>query len=71
MQAIVANTRTVADVMGTLEDFGTLEAGKLADLLVIDGDPLKDVRLLQDKARLSVIMKGGELWRSDLPIRAA
>jgi len=71
MQAIVANTRTVADVMGYLDDFGTIESGKLADLLVIDGDPLRDVRILQDKAKLVGIMKGGEFWRSDLGAQAA
>ena len=37
---------------------GTLEAGKLADLVVVDGDPLRDIAVLQDRARLSV-MKGG------------
>ena len=38
---------------------GTLEAGKLADLLVVDSDPLDDITLLQDQARLLLIMQGG------------
>ena len=37
---------------------GTLEPGKLADLVVVDGDPLRDISVLQDRQRLSV-MKGG------------
>ena len=38
---------------------GQLKEGWLADLLIVDGDPLQDVRLLQDKARLKLIMKDG------------
>jgi imidazolonepropionase-like amidohydrolase len=37
---------------------GTLERGKLADLVVVNGDPLRDIGVLQDRQRLSV-MKGG------------
>jgi imidazolonepropionase-like amidohydrolase len=40
-QALVATTRTAAELLGVLEDRGTLEAGKRADLLVLDGDPLQ------------------------------
>ena len=38
---------------------GTLEVGKLADLLVVDGDPLSDIGVLADADRLLVIMQGG------------
>ena len=38
---------------------GQVRPGFLADLLLVDGDPLKDVRVLQDRKRLAVIMKGG------------
>jgi imidazolonepropionase-like amidohydrolase len=37
---------------------GTLAPGKLADLVIVDGDPLRDIAVLQDRARLTV-MKGG------------
>ena len=40
-------------------DVGTLEPGKLADLLVVDGDPLDDIAVLQDPSRLLIIMQGG------------
>jgi imidazolonepropionase-like amidohydrolase len=39
---------------------GTLQPGKLADLVIVDGDPLRDIAVLQDRARLTV-MKGGVL----------
>jgi imidazolonepropionase-like amidohydrolase len=42
------------------ERIGTLEPGKLADLLIVDGDPLRDIRILQDRTRLTV-MKGGAI----------
>ena len=48
-------------------ELGTIEEGKLADLLVVDGDPLEDIAILQDRAHLSLIMKGGELVKNQLP----
>ncbi len=60
MQAIIAATQTGAEVMGLPDEIGTLQKGKAADLLVIAGNPLEDIRLLQDKSKLIHIMKGGE-----------
>jgi imidazolonepropionase-like amidohydrolase len=59
LEAIGCATRNGAELMRMADRIGTLERGKLADLVVVDGDPLADVALLQDRARLSV-MKGGE-----------
>jgi len=56
------------DVIGftPMQDrIGTLEAGKLADLVVVSGDPLKDISVLQDRSRLSV-MKGGRFVTRNL-----
>ncbi len=58
LEAISCATRDGARLMRRERDFGTLEAGKYADLVVVEGDPLADIRVLQDRARLSV-MKGG------------
>ena len=66
MQAIVANTKVGAEVMGLLDQFGTLEPGKLADLIVVDGDPLQDIAILQQRQKIQLVMKGGEIIRSDL-----
>ena len=41
-------------------DLGTLQDGMLADMLLVDGDPLKDLSILTDKTRLAMIMKDGE-----------
>ncbi len=66
MQAIVANTKMGADVVGLLDQFGTLEPGKLADIIVVDGDPLADITILQKREKIQLVMKGGDLFRSDL-----
>jgi len=53
-------TKHGAEAMGLGEETGTLEAGKLADLIVVDGDPLRDIRVLQDRSRILAVLKGGE-----------
>lgn len=60
MEAIIAATRTGAECLGLEEDIGTLEVGKYADLVIVDGDPLADVSILQDADRIIQVMKGGK-----------
>ncbi len=59
-------TRNGAELLGMKDDLGTIESGKLADLLVIDGDPTADITILQDRANLKVVMKGGQFVECDL-----
>lgn len=66
MQAIVAATRMGAECMGLGDEVGVLRPGMLADLLVIDGDPLQGVALLQDHARLRLIVKGGVVYKNSI-----
>ena len=50
--------------------YGTLEPETAADLVVVDGDPLGDITILQDPARILAVMKGGVLTgRADLRAR--
>lgn len=63
METIVAATKTASEVLGLGEKIGTLEKGKLADLVVVDGDPLKDITLLQKKDGLLAIMKEGRFYK--------
>lgn len=63
MQSIVASTRTAAEACELDDKTGTLEPGKFADLLVVSGDPLDDIRAFRDRSRLALIMKGGEVYR--------
>ena len=48
------------------DEFGTLEAGKLADVLVVDGDVLADIRVLEDRARFIAVMQGGVIKAGQL-----
>lgn len=66
MEAIQAATSIGAEVLGLEDRLGTLEPGKLADLLMIDGDPSKDIRILQDNHRILMVMKGGNIAYSSL-----
>jgi imidazolonepropionase-like amidohydrolase len=54
--AIRSATSDAAELLGRTNDVGTLTAGKLADLIAVDGDPLADVTLLQ---HVRVVVKGG------------
>jgi len=61
LQALRAATGWAAECLGLERDVGTVEKGKLADLVVVAGDPLGDMRLLQDPAHIALVMKGGEI----------
>jgi imidazolonepropionase-like amidohydrolase len=63
IDTIVAATRNAAELLDLLDATGTVEPGKAADLLVVDGDPLEDMRILGDRDRLPGIMKDGRWVR--------
>ena len=60
-EALICATRNGGAAMRAQGDLGTLEAGKLADMILVDGDPLQDLSIMQDKARLVMIMKDGAI----------
>src|SRR5436305_13266653 len=59
LETIRCATRTGAEVLGRGHEIGTLEAGKLADLLVLDGDVLADIGVLEDRSRILAVLQGG------------
>lgn len=61
MQAIQAATRVGAECLDMDRLIGTLERGKLADIVLVDGDPLADVRILQEAKCIAAVFKGGRL----------
>lgn len=58
MDAIVCSTKTSAECLGVIEETGTIEAGKSADVLITDGDPLADITALHN---VNTIVKAGQL----------
>jgi imidazolonepropionase-like amidohydrolase len=64
-------TRNGAELMGRSHELGSVREGYLADLLVVDGDPVADIAILQDQAKLLAVMKGGTLVRDELGLLAA
>ncbi|GLS99127.1 hydrolase [Sphingobium jiangsuense] len=61
-EALHAATGLGGELMGI--DVGQVREGWLADLLLIDGDPVQDIAILQDKDRIRMIMKGGDLYKA-------
>jgi imidazolonepropionase-like amidohydrolase len=70
MEAIVAATKYGGQLMMRGDELGQVKPGYLADLLLVDGDPLADVTVLQDRDRLLGIMKDGQFHKRP-PARAA
>ena len=58
MEIIISATRNGADISGRLQTLGTIEKGKIADVVVVDGNPLEDLSLL---GNVSMVIKSGEV----------
>ena len=63
METLEAATRLGGEIMGRPGELGVIKAGALADLLLVDGDPLADIGVLQDRNALRMIMKDGVLHK--------
>jgi imidazolonepropionase-like amidohydrolase len=64
MESLLAATKLGGEIMMHPNDLGMIKEGALADLLLVDGDPLADIKILQDKARILAVMKDGEFHRA-------
>ena len=64
METLVAATRMGGEIMGRPDELGQVKPGYLADLLLVDGDPLADIKRLQRQDALLVIMKDGRLHKA-------
>ena len=63
METLVAATKHGGELMGHPGELGVIKAGALADLLVVDGDPLADIAILQDSGAIRLIMKDGVRYK--------
>ena len=71
MEAIVAATKHGSELLRMEDETGTVAAGKFADLLVVDGDPLADIAILQDRSKLALVMKDGKVMVNTLGLPQA
>ncbi len=62
MQAIRTGTSTAAELLGWSDKLGTIEAGKWADIVAVNGDPLKDIKELEN---VKFVMKGGTVYKNE------
>jgi imidazolonepropionase-like amidohydrolase len=67
MDAILTTTRNAAEALSMGGKLGTIEAGKLADMIAVDGDPLKDIKVLQQKKNIKIVMKEGRVYADRRP----
>jgi imidazolonepropionase-like amidohydrolase len=65
MQAIQAGTKNAADLLDMADQIGTIEPGKIADIVVADGDPLTDIKALTDPQHVIMVIQSGQV-RKDL-----
>jgi imidazolonepropionase-like amidohydrolase len=63
-EALLAATRLGGQIMGMGSELGQIKVGFLADLLLVNGDPTRDVTILQDKSKLQAIMKAGQFHKA-------
>ncbi|MFQ5992324.1 MAG: amidohydrolase family protein [Nitrospiraceae bacterium] len=68
MEAIIAATASAARLLGINRVVGTLERGKQADLLIIEGNPLKKIAMLQERDRICGVVKGGKFVSGSLAL---
>ncbi|MCC7484080.1 MAG: amidohydrolase family protein [Burkholderiales bacterium] len=67
MDAILTATRNAAQALKRDHELGTIAAGKLADVIAVDGDPLRNIRCLQEKKNIQLVMKEGRVHADRRP----
>jgi len=67
MDAILTATRNAAQALKMDADIGTIEKGKFADIVAVDGDPLKNISVLQHKKNIKLVMKEGRVYADRRP----
>ncbi len=66
METIIASTKTAAECLGWQYKLGTLETGKLADIIIVKGNPLDDIYSLADNETIQVVIKNGKVEKNTL-----
>ena len=66
MAAIEAGTRIAARVLGLEKELGTIEEGKVADLVMVEGNPLDNIDVLLNQESICLVMQGGKIVKGDI-----
>jgi len=61
VEALQSATKIAAQVLGLENELGTVEEGKWADLVMVEGNPLEDINILLNKEKISLVMQAGKL----------
>jgi imidazolonepropionase-like amidohydrolase len=64
MEVLLSATRLGGELMMRPHELGQIREGYLADILLVDGDPLKDLAVLQDPRKITLVMKDGEIFKT-------
>lgn len=63
--ALISATKTNAEILGIADELGTIEAGKLADMILVSRDPLEDISLFSDyEKNIELILQGGQIYKN-------
>jgi imidazolonepropionase-like amidohydrolase len=62
LEAIQSATKFAAEAVGLGVQLGTVEKGKIADLIAVDGNPLEDISVLESKDKIKLVMKDGKVF---------
>jgi imidazolonepropionase-like amidohydrolase len=63
VQALMATTRVAAEAIGIEDCTGTLASGKWADIILVQGNPLDDIRVLQPAEHITCVLKAGQIMK--------
>ena len=66
MEALVATTKTAAECLGWQDELGTLEKGKLADVVILNADPLANIHTVEDTDNITLVIKDGKIIKNSL-----
>lgn len=66
MMAVEAATASAAALLGLEQEIGTIETGKQADLILVNGNPLDDIALLQEPANVEYVIQGGKIVKGSV-----